>query len=480
MGHSQTLSSVSLVRWCARGLARLGAILLLSGCSTLVPPPQPATPLDAVDPRYGYRFSNLQPGPDNSDGLFVVVSFSGGGTRSAALAYGVLQKLRDTPIQWNGRPRRLIDELDVIHSVSGGSYAAAYYGLHGDAFFDDFPEQFLHADFQTELWDHYVSVNGMAQVLGWSNNDRVDLLSAIVERRLFAGKTYADLLARRQRPLVVVHATDLNRGADFQFTQDQFDPLCTDLSTLPLSRAVAASSAVPILFGPVAIKNHSGRCGYRRPSWVQQAVSGPQDQSWTLRAQRHARNFDSYLNADEAEGRPWIHLIDGGVSDNLGLRGPLESSVARGGFGPLLKRLGVSGVRKVVFLVVSAEVLPDTGIDRSGEPPSIRQMASAVLDALMNNISFETKTWLRSSFHYWREEALELARQSDSPYDGVPEFYLVETSLQDIADKAERNRMMAVPTTFKLEPEQVRALVRVGGELLQASPEFQRLVKDLR
>lgn len=464
---------------CKRLLA-VGLALLLGGCASLVLPPQPATPLDVVNSKYGYRFSNLPPGPDNSDGLFLVVSFSGGGTRSAALAYGVLNKLRNTTIQWDGKQRRLLDEIDVIHSVSGGSYAAAYYGLHGDAFFREFPDRFLNADFQTELWDHYVSVNGMAQVLGWSNNDRVDLLSAIVERRLFAGKTYADLLARQQRPLIVVHATDLNRGADFQFTQDQFDPLCTDLSTLPLSRAVAASSAVPILFGPVALKNHGGRCGYTQPRWVQQANSGPLDQSWSLRAKRHAADFDSYLDSSETTGRPWIHLIDGGVSDNLGLRGSLESSVVRGGFAPLLQRMGVSGVRKVVFLVVSAEVLPDLGIDRSGEPPSIRQMASAVLDALMNNISFETKNWLRSSFHYWREEALEMAQKPDSPYAGVPEFYLIETSLQDIADPTERGKMMAVPTTFKLEPAQVQSLIRAGGELLEQAPEFQRLLKDLQ
>lgn len=248
------------------GLVLLGLFVLLGGCTTLILPPKPAALLDTVSPQYGYRFSNLSPGPDNSDGLFVVLSISGGGTRSAALAYGVLQKLRDTPIHWNGKPRRLLDEIDVINSVSGGSYAAAYFGLHGDAFFSEFPERFLYADFQTELWDHYVSVNGMAQVLGWSNNDRVDLLSAIIERRLFTGKTYADLLARRQRPLIVIHATDLNRGADFQFTQDQFDPLCTDLSTLPISRAVAASSAVPILFGPVTLKTTVGIAATSSPT----------------------------------------------------------------------------------------------------------------------------------------------------------------------------------------------------------------------
>jgi NTE family protein len=462
-------------RWLAAGLA-----LWLAGCTTLVPPPQAAAPLDAVNPRHGYRFSSLPPGPDNTDGLFMVVSFSGGGTRSAALAYGVLHKLRTTTIEEGAKQRRLLDEIDIIHSVSGGSYAAAYYGLHGDHFFNEFPDRFLNADFQTELWDHYVSVNGMAQVLGWSNNDRVDLLSAIIERRLFAGKTYADLLARQQRPLIVVHATDLNRGADFQFTQDQFDALCTDLSTLPVSRAVAASSAVPILFGPVVLKNHSGRCGYRQPNWVQQAGTGPTHQSWSLRAARRAADFDSFLDSSESTGRPWIHLIDGGISDNLGLRGPLESSVVRGGFGPLLTRMGIRGVRKVVFVVVSAEVVPDLGIDRSGEAPSIRQMASAVLDALMNNISFETKTWLRSSFQYWREEALELAGRPDSPYAGVPDFYLIETGLQDIADPQQRSAMMAVPTTFKLEPQQVQALIQVGGTLLDKAPEFQRLLKDLQ
>lgn len=456
-------------------------VVLLSGCATVVPPPEPVGVLASVNPRYGYRFSNLPKGPDNSDGIFMVLAFSGGGNRSAALAYGVLDKLRETTIQWEGRPRRLVDEVDVINSVSGGSYAAAYYGLFGDAFFTDFPGHFLNADFQTELWDHYVSMKGLSQLVGLSSNDRVDKLSHMIERRLLGKKTYADLLARQQRPLIVIHATDLNRGADFQFTQDQFDPLCADLSTVPVARAVAASSAVPILFGPVAIKNNSGRCGYIRPRWIEQPGSEPQDHTRTQRAVRRAADFDSYLDSSPATGRPWIHLTDGGISDNLGLRGPLESSLARGGLAPLLKRLGVNGVRKVVFLVASAEVLPDRGIDQSGEPPSTTQMASAVVDALMNNNSFETLTWLRASFRYWREQALEMSQSGEnSPYDGVPEFYLVEAHLRDIADPAERNRLMHVPTALRLETQQVQSLIEAGRKLLDASPEFKRLVKDLQ
>ncbi len=471
-------------------LQLLGAIFLLflaGGCANLETPLQNNQWLKAVNPTYGYRFKNLKSGPNNSDGLFVVVAFSGGGTRSAALAYGVLEKLRDTSIKWNGAQRRLLDEVDVINSVSGGSYAAAYYGLHGDEFFASFPQNFLYADFQSELWEHYFSMTGLMQILGWSRNDRIDRLSLIIEERLFNGKTFADLLVKGHRPMIVIHATDLAMGADFQFTQDQLDPLCTDLSSFPIARAVAASSAVPILFGPVTLKNHAGRCGYVRPSWLKTAfgASGERrnramDPTLVQRAQRRARDFVSYLDADEVKGRPWIHLIDGGVSDNLGLRGPLESGLSRGGLAPLLKRLGLKDVGKVVFLVVSAEVAPDLKIDRSGEPPGTTEMATAVVDVFMNSNSFETMTWLRTSFSHWREEALEAAKTGNSPYAEDPDFYLIEANLRDIKDPGERGKMMAVPTTFKLEPEQVASLIQAGRELVENAAEYQRLLHDLQ
>jgi NTE family protein len=484
-----TLSSCldnPLIADCPRALQKLRllvAVLLFflgNGCAAIVHPPEPNNALDVINPKYGYRFANLKPGPNNSDSLFMVMAFSGGGTRSAALAYGVLEKLRDTPILWEGTQRRLLDEVDVINSVSGGSYAAASYGLYPDTFFTQFPERFLYADFQTELWEQYISLTGLMQLLGLSRNDRVDYLRTLIEKRLFKKKTFADLLDRRQRPLIVIHATDMTIGADFQFTQDQLDPLCTDLSTLPIARAVTASSAVPILFGPVTLKNHAGQCGYVQPSWVKRASSGLDDPTGDLRAQHRASNFMSYLDSSKTTGRPWIHLIDGGVADNLGLRGPLESGIVRGGLAPLLHRLGLKGVNKVVFLVVSAEISPDLKIDRSGEPPGTTAMASAVVDAFMNNNSFETMTWLRSNFQHWRDEAQKLAGTSTCPYAGEPDFYLIEASLRDIEDDAKREEMMAIPTTFKLAPEQVTSLIKAGRELLDNSAEFKRLVNDLQ
>src|SRR3954471_18045352 len=83
-----------------------------------------------VDPTHGYRYANVQAG-DNTDSLMIVVNFSGGGMRAAALAYGVLERLAAERIRWNGRETRLLDEVDIITAVSGGAMTAAYYALHG-------------------------------------------------------------------------------------------------------------------------------------------------------------------------------------------------------------------------------------------------------------------------------------------------------------------------------------------------------------
>src|SRR5882724_8563328 len=99
-------------------------VLLGSGCAHY---PENAQ-LKHYDPHSGYRFRNLT-NTGNSDSLQVFLAFSGGGTRAAALAYGVLEELARTQIIWEGQHRRLLDEVDYISAVSGGSFTAAYYAL---------------------------------------------------------------------------------------------------------------------------------------------------------------------------------------------------------------------------------------------------------------------------------------------------------------------------------------------------------------
>ena len=109
------------------------AVMFGGGCAHYPLNPR----LEQYDPTRGYR-GKFMKRPGNWDKLLVYLTFSGGGTRAAALSYGVLEELRDTETTISGRKQRLLDEVDVISSVSGGSFTAAYYGLFGDRIFKDF------------------------------------------------------------------------------------------------------------------------------------------------------------------------------------------------------------------------------------------------------------------------------------------------------------------------------------------------------
>jgi len=82
----------------------------------------------------------------------VILAFSGGGTRAAAFSYGVLETLRDIEVtNASGSKTRLLDEVDVITGVSGGSFTALAYGLYGERLFALFEKSFLKQDVQGAL-----------------------------------------------------------------------------------------------------------------------------------------------------------------------------------------------------------------------------------------------------------------------------------------------------------------------------------------
>ena len=103
--------------------------------------------ITAVDPARGYRLeARLPDRPGNDPRTILVLAFSGGGTRAAAFSYGVLETLRDSAITVDGQRRRLLDEVDVITGVSGGSFTALSYALYGERLFGEYETRFLKRD----------------------------------------------------------------------------------------------------------------------------------------------------------------------------------------------------------------------------------------------------------------------------------------------------------------------------------------------
>jgi len=355
------------------------AVLLAGGCAHY---PENAR-MQHHDPQGGYRFSTLSHA-GNSDSLLLLLAFSGGGTRAAALSYGVLEELARTEIDWEGQHRRLLDEVDTISSVSGGSFTAACYALYGDRIFTEFDHKFLSRKIQRQMVWHFCSPLNWVRLASPYFN-RSDLVAEFYDRRLFNRKTFGDPIENNRRPFLSIEATDMSLGGSFEFAQDQFDFLGSDLSTFPVALAVAASAAFPILLSPITVNNYAGSYEAPEPPWMAMALTNKWDNS---RRAVKASELRSYQNARQ---HPYLHLLDGGLTDNLGLRGPLEEAVAWGGARNSIQHLKLQEVRKVVIIVVNAASKKDRGWDRSKAPPNIVQVTLALGTVPMNR--YRSRRW---------------------------------------------------------------------------------------
>jgi len=468
---------------CAR-IAVLGCALLVTACASFTPG---NPPLAKHEPDAGYRFERLEQG-DNSDELFVIVTFSGGGTRAAALAYGVLEALRDTTIEWRGRRVALLDEVDVISSISGGSFPAAYYALRGRQIFDEFEDKFLYRPIQSDLVRLALSPANWLKLAAPAFG-RSDLAAEFYHREVFGGATYADVIARKQRPFVILNATDMTTGTPFPFTQDQFDLLCSDLAGVPLARAAASSSAFPGGLTPLTFQNYAGTCGYRQPPWVALAAA---DHASRVNPRRTARAENRLsLAAEEPARRHYIHLTDGGVADNIGLRGPLEAIASTNHPWSVLERMNKKKIDKLVVIVVNAATNPATDRDQTAAVPGLIDTLTTAATVPLDNYSFDTVELLSKTVNEFNTDARLVgdcnrlsARKGEQCALNLPaphkvDLYSVQVAFEYIASPEERTWFRNLPTTFELPRETIDKLRAVGRRLLNEDPQFQNLMKAL-
>jgi NTE family protein len=428
--------------------------------------------LAKFDPGYGYIAQNLGP-VGNSEELLVILSFSGGGTRAAAFSYGVLEELRGVEITFDGKKRRLLDEVDLISGVSGGSFTAGYFGLFGDQIFEDYETRFLKKDVQGDL-TFGILLNPVNWVrLSSPFYDRSDLAADYYDKNVFDGKTFGDML-KRKGPVILINATDMSLGIRFTFHQILFNAICSDLSKFPVARACAASSAVPGLLTPLTVKSYAGSCGFVPPP-----IFESPSLSYRVREQK-----ESLALVMDAEKKPYFHLIDGGVADNLGLRAIQESIDAIGNIWLMLKLTGREKVRKVVFVVVNAETKTESQWDRIEFVPPFSAMISNYSTIAIVRYNRETMALLQESSGRWADQ-IRTGRCPPGQISTEPgscgdiQFYLIDVRFENLKDKAEADYLAKLPTSFKLPDEDVDRLKAGARKLLTESKDYQRLLKDL-
>lgn len=464
-----------------RPLLLLALAALLAGCATY-----PANvKLDRHDPAAGYRYQNLST-DGNTDELLVILAFSGGGTRAAAFSLGVLEALRDATYRLpTGTTRRLLDDVDVISSVSGGSFTAAYYAAFGERVFTHFPDAFLHENVEARLLERVLWPPNWLR-LASPRFDRIHLAAELHDEAVFEGKTFGDLIRAGRKPFLVLNATDMLLGQRFEFTQDQLDLLCSDLGPVKIATAVAASSAFPGLLSPLTLRNFAPEgCQYRRPTWLTNALVRDENP-----VRRYARARDLWSYQDPDHRGDYVHLLDGGLADNIGLRGPYVALSSQDSGWSVLTKINQGRVRRVVVIAANAKTKPRKDWDQRASAPGLLGVLGFVASGPMDNYSFDTVQLVRDFFTQQTLDARALEDckallQQACPAAQVPgvlppvDFHAIELSFDAVEDEGLRLCLENLPTSFKLPRSQVALLRQVAGGLVSASADFRRLMLAL-
>jgi NTE family protein len=453
------------------------AVLWLGGCAT-----RPATPaLARYEPDAGYRWGMRDDLPDNDPQTLLVVTFSGGGTRAAAFAYGVLEELRRTIVHSPRGAHPALAEVDVITGTSGGSFTALAYALYGERLFDDYDRKFLKRDVEGDLLRRLFDPLTWPRVLS-QGFGRSELAAEYYDEILFHGATFADLLAR-PTPRAIVGATDVTTGTRLDFSQLEFDVLCADLGRFRLSRAAAASSAVPIVLSPVTLDNRGGTCGYRPPDWIAAALKRPDPLQAGNRAIQRFRELE---RLQDGRARPYIHLVDGGLSDNLALYGPVEMLQAFMADPRLRGSAGIGGLRRIAVVIVNARSAPRLDFDKVPYGPGTLALLLQSISVPINDYSTEAIAALQDVATLWQQQSrLDAdARRPDAaanPGQALPaiEFTIVDVSFEAVADAALRESLQNLPTSFALSDEAVDRVRAAAAQVLRESPAFRSFVAGL-
>ncbi|HEY0220052.1 MAG TPA: patatin-like phospholipase family protein [Afipia sp.] len=412
------------------------------------------------------------------DSTVIGLSFSGGGTRAAAFSFGVLSELERIPMRGARGP--MIDHLEFISSVSGGSVTAAYYGLKKRAGLADFREKFLLRNAEEGLQTN-LNLATFSRALAGGINDSTGF-PRWLDANLFDGATFGQFRAEG-RPRIWINASDIYNRTPFVFGAVTFGAICSDLSQYPLSEAVAASAAVPVAFAPVVIQSFPSKCDRPLPLWVER-----------VRNNRNAppllSGFATAISKYHDGAVPYIKLLDGGLVDNFGLSGftiaRLSSDTP---YGPLNPQQAVK-LRRALYLVVDASAGgPSPDWIQTVEGPRGADLVRAATDTVLGASVAGSFTAFNSTIADWQATLIKwrcgLSSAERVKYGAGPgwncrdiKFFVGRLGFDQL-DPARTASLETVPTRFQLPPAQVDSVIDAGRDTLRNSPVFKAFAASL-
>ncbi|MEN6623695.1 MAG: patatin-like phospholipase family protein, partial [Smithella sp.] len=312
---------------------------------------------------------------------------------------------------------------------------------------------------------------------------RIDLAAELYDETVFNKSTYGMLARQAKKPFLIVNATNLYPGARFEFTGRQFLDLGSDISSYRVARAVAASSAFPFLLSPISLVNYPYAEGKKISLQDKLAL----DDYWNNKRRYYAAK-NNVIYADDKE-HPYVHLMDGGLADNLGLRAIYDLYVRE----DIRAKINNGKIRRLLVIVVNSKAQQKETFDKDEAPPGLTTVAYKTATVSMDNYTFESVEAFADLLNERTKTQQSIAgcqqlldRHAKDGFKIPPlaggnlKLYVVDLAFDNLTDAQSRDYFNSLPTSFNLSKEQVDKLIDVGGKLLEEHHEFKKFINEYK
>jgi NTE family protein len=208
------------------------------------------------------------------------------------------------------------------------------------------------------------------------------------------------------------------------------------------------------------------------------------------RSSRQYNLASSMVALDDREDHPYLHLFDGGLADNLGLRAMMDGVLRHDTIAEALDSVDKQDTRNVVIILVNAETALDVESSRRMQSPTFAAALGAATSVPLQRYSFETVALLKDKLKEWEKESYDSHCSSEPDAGVTPQtsvagkecsgvaFHFVEVNFSEIEDEEERNYLKQLPTSFTLSDEAVDHLIEAGRTVLRNNTAFQAMMSN--
>ena len=270
----------------------------------------------------------------------------------------------------------------------------------------------------------------------------------------------------------------------FVFGRSLFSALCSDLSTYPISMAVAASAAVPVVFAPIVIQ-----------AFPAAARSPCRTGSQRVRTQSRTRRrcfkfFADALDRYRTGEVHYVKLLDGGMVDNYGLAG---FTIARLASDTPVRSAGAGGSGQVAADFCFWSSTPAAPRRATGsqtvEGPSGVDLIMATSDTATGSGAIGSYSAFQDTMARWQQSLIDwrckLSAAERRRY-GAPagwncrdlKFFVGRVSFDQLDDQRAA-KLNAIETAFKLPPDQIDMLISAGHDAVKGSGVFNAFLNSM-